>query len=255
MQERHFWYRGRHRFLLEAVHRHLGRPTGIGPNLNVVDLGGGCGGWLSYLLARTKNRLGDVVLADSSASALSLAESCVPRSVECIEIDLMDLPWSRRFLVAFLLDVLEHLPNEAAVLAQIRAALEPGGFLFVTVPAFPSFWTWNDDVCHHQRRYRRGDFVRLAVECGFELVDARYFMFILSPLLLASRLTAAATKRPRTDSERHALLKRMHEIPHPVVNAALAAAFAAETPLGHLVRFPWGTSLLAVLRRPSAPAT
>jgi hypothetical protein len=27
--------------------------------------------------------------------------------------------------------------------------------------------------------------------------------------------------------------------------------FAAETPLGHIVRFPWGTSLMAVLRRPA----
>lgn len=38
MQERHFWYRGRHRFLLQALDRH--RPRGSGP-LAAVDLGGG----------------------------------------------------------------------------------------------------------------------------------------------------------------------------------------------------------------------
>lgn len=38
MQERHFWYRGRHRFLLHALDRH--RPRGSGP-LAAVDLGGG----------------------------------------------------------------------------------------------------------------------------------------------------------------------------------------------------------------------
>ena len=38
MQERHFWYRGRHRFLLHALDRYL--PRGSGP-LAAVDLGGG----------------------------------------------------------------------------------------------------------------------------------------------------------------------------------------------------------------------
>jgi hypothetical protein len=30
----------------------------------------------------------------------------------------------------------------------------------------------------------------------------------------------------------------------------LAAVFAAETPLGHFLRFPWGTSVLGVFRKP-----
>ena len=38
MQERHFWYRGRHRFLLHAVDRYC--PASAGP-LSAVDLGGG----------------------------------------------------------------------------------------------------------------------------------------------------------------------------------------------------------------------
>ena len=38
MQERHFWYRGRHRFLLHALDRH--RPRSSSP-LAAVDLGGG----------------------------------------------------------------------------------------------------------------------------------------------------------------------------------------------------------------------
>jgi hypothetical protein len=40
MQERHFWYRGRHRFLLEAVHRQTGRAINEGGARHVVDLGG-----------------------------------------------------------------------------------------------------------------------------------------------------------------------------------------------------------------------
>jgi len=250
MQKRHFWYHGRHRFLLEAVHRRLRCAANHAGAYHVVDLGGGCGGWLDYLLGRKKFAVSDVVLADSSVAALSLASECLPVQVERCQVDLMDLPWSRRWDLAFLLDVLEHLPDQEAVLAQVRKALLPGGLLFVTVPALSGLWTWNDDVCRHLRRYRRRDFSRLAGDCGFELLDARYFMFILSPLLLGSRFAAGFRIKFKTEEQRNELAVRMHSIPHPIVNGVLTTAFAAETPLGHNVRFPWGSSLLAVLRRP-----
>ena len=47
MQREHFWYRGRHRFLLDGVHRHVPQAAPPG-GWSVVDLGGGCGGWLAY---------------------------------------------------------------------------------------------------------------------------------------------------------------------------------------------------------------
>jgi SAM-dependent methyltransferase len=252
MQERHFWYQGRHRFLLDAVHRRLRLDGDAAGAHRVVDLGGGCGGWIRYLLERKNFAVSDVALADSSDEALSMAAACLPAEVDRRQVDLMNLPWSRRWNMAFLLDVLEHLPDEADVLGQIRESLVPGGLLFITVPALRKFWTWNDDVCRHLRRYSRGDFVKLAGDCGFELLDARYFMFILSPLLLASRFGMSAGIRGITEEQKRELTMKMHSIPHPIVNGILTKAFAAETPVGHIVRFPWGTSLLAVLRRPSA---
>jgi SAM-dependent methyltransferase len=251
MQERHFWYEGRHRFLLDAVHRRLRLDAHERGALRVADLGGGCGGWLNYLLERKRFAVSDIVLADSSAAALSMAAARLPVMVERRQVDLMDLPWLRRWDLAFLLDVLEHLPDEEGVLTQVREALVPGGLLFVTAPALRMFWTWNDDVCRHLRRYSRRDFVELAGACGFELLDARYFMFILSPLLLATRFGMSAGIKWKTEEQKRELTMRMHAIPHPIVNGILATGFAAETPLGHIVRFPWGTSLLAVLRRPS----
>ena len=77
-------------------------------------------------------------------------------------------------------------------------------------------------------------------------------MFVLSPLLLAARIAAGRGMNLKTEEQMRAIAEKMHSIPHPIVNATLTAAFLAETPLGHLVRFPWGTSLLAVLERPRA---
>jgi len=46
MQERHFWYRGRHRFFLEAVNRYLPKS---GQQFSAIYLGGGSG-WVRYLV-------------------------------------------------------------------------------------------------------------------------------------------------------------------------------------------------------------
>ena len=53
----------------------------------------------------------EIVLADSSEVALRLAADFVPTQVQRQQVDLADLPWSDRWDIAFLLDVLEHLPD------------------------------------------------------------------------------------------------------------------------------------------------
>ena len=133
MQDRHFWYRGRHRFLLESVHRNLNGATAP----RVVDLGGGCGGWVAYLAARKRFPTAELALADSSLEALNMAADVLPAGALTFQIDLLNLPWTDRWDVAFLLDVLEHIPAHEEALRQIFGTLAPGGLLFITTPALP----------------------------------------------------------------------------------------------------------------------
>ncbi len=216
MQNNHFWYRGRHRFLMHAVARYLPDRKG----LCGIDLGGGCGGWLNFLFQQMPGRFDELALADSSLTALELAKTVVPKSTTLYQIDLMDLHWENRWDVAFLLDVIEHLPGDAGALVQVCNALKPGGLLFVTTPALQFFWTYNDDLAHicgvirsvtmrDWRRKQDCDYcsfglitTTLPTICGVirsvtmrywrrkqdcRLLDSRYFMFFLSPLLWLSR--------------------------------------------------------------------
>jgi SAM-dependent methyltransferase len=248
MQSNHFWYRGRHRFLLHAVDRHLDPAR----SRRVIDLGGGCGGWIAYLAKRAHFPASELALADSSQDALRFASRILPASTSFYQIDLLNLGWKNRWDVAFLLDVLEHIPDHELALRQILDALVPGGLLFITVPALQFFWSWNDEIAHHQRRYCRADFHELADRCGFRLADARYFMFFLSPLLLVSRAAAGSKVKDMTEEQRQSLMSRMHRVPPAPINSLFAGIFGCETPIGHLARFPWGTSLLAVLEKPAA---
>jgi SAM-dependent methyltransferase len=244
MQDRHFWYQGRHRFLLHAVDRYV---IAKGVELTAIDLGGGVGGWVRDLARSRPKLFKTLALADSSLVALNWAKSILPSNVERYQIDLMDLQMDECWDAAFLLDVIEHLPDDLGAMIQAKNALKKGGLLFVTTPAFPCFWSYNDDLAHHLRRYRKRDFKRLADDAGLKLVDARYFMFFLSPAYLVSRLKPGI--RNLSDEQRKELAARQHAVPRGILNEVLASIFNAETPIGHWVSFPWGTSILGVFEK------
>lgn len=244
MQEQHFWYRGRHRFLLAALDRF--QPGG-GALSAGVDLGGGIGGWLRYLIDRRPGRYAHLALADSSEIALRMAGNVLPHSVERYQIDLMHLGWNDQWDCAFLLDVIEHLPDDVEAIRQAAQALKPGGYLFVTTPALHQLWSYNDEVARHLRRYSRQDYAHLARAAGLDLCDARYFMFLLSPLYWLAR--RGKKTDGMSEEEKAALSEEAHQVPFGPVNAMLSSIFALETPLGHKLRFPWGTSILGVFRK------
>lgn len=249
MQRRHFWHRGRHRFLEAAVKRQLGPRERT--RARVIDLGAGCGGWVDYFQRRQLFPNGNVALGDSSPDALRAARDLVSGQVSFFQIDLLNLGFEGSWDVAFLLDVVEHIDDDVAALRNAARALAPGGLLFVTVPALQSFWSWNDDVVKHKRRYDASQLRDAAERAGLVTLDTRYFMFLLSPLLVASR----KLKQPRLDelddAARWALVEKTHAVPAAPINGVLAGVFALETPLSSVVRFPWGTSLLGVFRRPT----
>jgi 2-polyprenyl-3-methyl-5-hydroxy-6-metoxy-1,4-benzoquinol methylase len=249
IQLRHFWYQGRHRFLLRALKLHLPRSFQRGNFLSAIDLGGGCGGWINWLERHLPDKFMELALSDSSLCALEMAGSVVGEGIVRYQTDLRRLGWRDRWDIAFLLDVLEHIPADAEVLLQIKQALKPGGLLFVTTPALKCFWSYNDEIAHHLRRYTRADFSQLAEATGMRLLRASYFMFFLSPFLWLSRL-----KRPdlakMDGKEILALLERTHRVPVPAVNALMKLIFDLETPLGLLLPFPWGTSILGVFQKP-----
>lgn len=249
MQGRHFWYLGRHRFLLGALKVELQRRSSATNNLNAIDLGGGCGGWIKYLRERSPQTFSELALSDSSLRALELARATVGDAVSRYQADLLSLGWENRWDVAFLLDVLEHIPKDAETLHQIKQALKPDGLLFVTTPAIQRFWSYNDELAHHVRRYAKQDFRRLAETTGLKLLRANYFMFFLSPLLWQSRLNRPNLERMSAE-ELHELMQRTHRVPPEPFNGLLRFIFELETPLGLKLPFPWGTSILGVFQKP-----
>jgi SAM-dependent methyltransferase len=251
MQERHFWYRGRHRFILALLKRAAGRYLADTRGLRAIDLGCGCGGWMQYLAQRAPGLVTEPALGDTSRKGLLEAAALLGETCRYYQIDITRLAWKSRWDVIFVLDVLEHIRKDDLALQELRRALVPGGLVLLTVPALMSLWSVNDEAAGHHRRYDAGGLRAAAEAAGYEVVDIRYFMFLLSPLLALQRRLLRSS-RPPDPQTAHELIRRTHRIPPAPVNRCLAAVLAAEATIGTRVRFPWGSSLAAVLRNPAA---
>jgi SAM-dependent methyltransferase len=150
-----------------------------------------------------------------------------------------------------LLDVIEHLPDDAEVLEKVRAAFAPHaarGLLMITVPAFPFLWSPYDDVERHKRRYTRTSAQRVLEASGFEVQRATYFF---SPLFFASggvkllRSTRNALRsRPPPDQFTELVETRTS----PRVNAAAVKVLGAERRFLRRHDLALGTSLLVIAR-------
>ena len=150
------------------------------------------------------------------------------------------------FVGVLALDVLEHVDDDAAVLAAAARLLRPGGTLLVTVPALPCLWGSQDVVSHHKRRYTARSLCGAFSRAGLRPAWHTYFNTALLPAIAFVRVARRLLGRvdeARSDFEQG----------RPgLVNEILARVFALERHLVGRVRLPVGVSLLAVARAPEA---
>jgi len=173
------------RFLLrlDLVRRLLGRLSRDRP---VLELGFGAGAMLEEL-ARQGFR--EVVGTDFSASAARAAQSrlaALPadRRPSLLRGTLDAFASGRaRFGAILAFEVLEHVEDDVALLAQASALLEPGGWMLVSVPAHQARFSAFDEAVGHFRRYERHDLVALFEKAGFEVDTLWCYGYPLANLL------------------------------------------------------------------------
>ncbi|MDQ3674530.1 MAG: class I SAM-dependent methyltransferase [Gemmatimonadota bacterium] len=242
-EDRHFWFRARNSVLAAAL-----RPieAQLRPGYRVIEVG--CGtGYVLRLLGSLFAR-GTVVGVDALLEGLQRARARTPAPV--VAADARRLPFAVPFHIVGMFDVLEHIPDDESTLNTLRALLCPGGALVLTVPAGPELWSYADHVGHHCRRYTRDELRCKLIAAGFEVEYLTPFMTLLYPILRIGRRLGASAVRDETTAV-HAATNELRIV--PIVNAALARLLALEArAIARRRRLPFGTSLLAVARRPGS---
>ena len=140
-----------------------------------------------------------------------------------------------------MMDVLEHVDDEQALLGEARRILRPCGALLISVPAFNALWSQHDVTHEHRRRYRKPELVSVVRKAGFTVEWSSYTNFFVFPPALAWRLLrrwAGVAPGMRTD---------FFNAPAPL-NAALVGTYRAEAALLRRLVLPFGVSVACVAR-------
>jgi SAM-dependent methyltransferase len=230
MENVHWWFIGR-RFIVEQILKRLGLPI----NAEILEVGCGTGGNLP-LLAKFGNVYG--VEIDDTARAYATERgigTILPGSLP----DEIPFP-EQRFDLIVMTDVLEHVTEDQEALERLYTRLTSGGYILITVPAFPALWSRHDDLHHHKRRYTRERLRAIVTHAGFRMVKASYINCIMFPAIAGVRLMQRFLGMADADD------LKMYP---PFMNRLLAGLFAGEGHLLGLVSLPFGLSLLCVGRK------
>ena len=166
--------------------------------------------------------------------------------VFCGSLESLELP-PRSVPIVGLFDVIEHLDDPHALLSEVRRVLQPDGVVAITVPAFRSLWSSNDDASGHQRRYTTKELNRFMAASGFSPVTARYiFATLLLPAVALRALPYRLGRRPPAEQVIAAASRELE--PSPSIDRALRSALRAEHAVSTRVRLPAGLSVLGIYR-------
>lgn len=99
--------------------------------------------------------------------------------------------------LVLMMDVLEHVDDDRALLRQYTDAMPPGGRVMITVPAFRFLWSGHDVFLEHRRRYTRAGIEAAVRDAGLTVERSRYFYGLLFPAAAAIRLYGARKLKNR----------------------------------------------------------
>ncbi|MCK5003109.1 MAG: class I SAM-dependent methyltransferase [Gammaproteobacteria bacterium] len=87
-----------------------------------------------------------------------------------------------------MMDVLEHVEDDVALLRQYTQQMPSHGHVLITVPAFQSLWSGHDIFLDHYRRYNKHQLEQTIQDAGLKVLHTEYFFASLLPLVALSRL-------------------------------------------------------------------
>lgn len=240
IEDRHFWFRARNHVIGALLHRWQGE---FGGGYSFLEIGCGTGNVLHSL---------ELVCGSEKVTGMDLFfEGLVftQKRVNCslIQGDMMNPPFEQAFNGVGLFDVLEHLEDDLSAFRSAAAMIKPDGLLFLTVPAYPSLWSYFDEAARHIRRYTRQELTSRLQEAELDILYLGYTMMGIFPLVwLQRRVRNRITRKELIVQEQTEEELRII----PVINELVAGELILESWwIRAGLALPFGTSLAAVARK------
>jgi SAM-dependent methyltransferase len=244
VEQSHWWYLALRDVLTRIVRDCV---PALPANPRVLDVGCGTGANLALLAEELRpSYLGGF---DVSKVALDLARRKVPHA-DLYESDLRSPELRQTDLdLVISMDVVCFPGLEPTLpgLERIVERLAPGGRLILNLPAYRWLYSEHDMAVHNRERYSKAELRGLLKRLDLAEERLTYRMFTLFPAIAAARLTRLRRQGAPLDAARSDL----HGVPGNLTNRLLFGLTRWESRyVARGRRLPWGSSLLAVGRKP-----
>lgn len=233
LERQHWWFQARRDIILamlDLYRPHL-RTAGV------LEIGMGTGG----LIEEFERRGIEIEGHDASEQAVALASKTCKSILKTKKFpEEYDGTDTKKYGIILLLDVLEHIQDDAHALKIALRLLKPGGILLLTVPACKKMWSAYDVMSHHYRRYEFQDIHRLIrISDAIPLKVTCFSTFLFPFLFIVRKIEGKFSRKP---------VYRPFFIPG-FFNRLLYFVFASEKHMLRNGNMPFGSSLMAVLKK------
>src|SRR3989344_758285 len=232
VEKDHWWFRVRRNIILSLIKKYK-----IPKTAKIFDFGCGSGYTVGYL-----QKLGfNVSGADVSFEAIDFG---LAQGIENLEVvqGAEIRPTEGGFGLILALDVIEHIEDDLGAIRGVERALKPGGMAIITVPAYRWLWGVQDEVAHHYRRYTAGSLAGVLKRAtSLKILKKTYFNTFLFFPIVAVRLLSKLLKLKDRESD--------FDINNRFLNGLFYSVFNLETHFLKFLNFPFGVSVLMVLKK------
>ncbi len=217
------------------------------PNEGATILEVGCSS--GYLIKKIKHVFPKAMVmgADIVSEPLQrLAETMA--GVPFFRFDLTQCPLPDDCIDAIvILNVLEHIEDDACALQQMYRILKPGGTLIIEVPSGPNLYDIYDKMMMHYRRYSLSNLCQLVKQSGFNVLKQSHLGFFLFP---GFWLVKQRNKRLFKNSDFVQRVSVQNNIKQTGDSKLLHAVMRLELIIGRKMSFPRGIRCLVRCQKP-----
>ncbi len=177
LEDNSYWFKHRNSCIVELVKKYS-------PNTTFFDIGGGNG----FVAKGLENAGISTVLVEPGQSGASNAKARGLSNVVCATTETSG--FEKNSIAAIgLFDVVEHIDDDEAFLAQNYDFLHKEGMIYITVPAYNFLWSNEDDYAGHYRRHTIDSMSKTLKKIGFKIVYTSYLFSVLPlPIFLLRSL-------------------------------------------------------------------
>ena len=189
----HWYYQSKKLPMLSYVKKQLDKHQ----PLQIIDVGSGSG-FFAYEIEKTfSSHINKVYLVDIGYTKEEM-QATQAQKIEKV----LYIPERIENSIVILMDVLEHIEDDIAMLQAIKKnCVGDNNHFFITVPAFESLWSGHDDYLGHYRRYRIATLKRALKTANFTVTNSYYLYGTLFPLVWTIRKIANLFKKGEAQSD------------------------------------------------------